>query len=101
MTELTRLFDMIRDKEMAAVWLHVEREGWEAKVSFQENGWRVFFAECEPTPEAAVADVALQLAEYEADRQKAVVHLPKEKLKRLAETHPPAPEWYGDDEDID
>lgn len=67
MTELTRLFDMIRNADST---LLVERECdceerwiWVGRVTTWADGWRTFTAK-QPSPEACVADLVLQLADW-------------------------------------
>lgn len=68
MTELTRLFDMMRGEERADFWVRVERDGWHARVSLVNDGWRMFFT-VQPTPEACIADLVVQLAEWQSKRE--------------------------------
>lgn len=68
MTELTRLLDLLRDKSHPYFWLRAEDDlqGWHATATFTAGGWQVFSAGGKPTPEAAVADFVLQLADWES-----------------------------------
>lgn len=74
MTELTRLLDLLRDKPRAYFWLRMEDggQGWLATATFTADGWQVFSASGKPTPEAAVADLVLQLADWESKRAQPV-----------------------------
>lgn len=69
MTELTRLFDMMRALD-ASLFLCPREDGmWFSQAVISPVAHATSFAAIEPSPEAAVADLVLQLGEWQSKRE--------------------------------